>query len=130
MKLIPERGAGFGARNVESRNGIWRNLPQLPDFVVSLDFPLMRVAGDLNPDALRRPQSKNKVCSDKEFLDLAVGHRGQTFTKVIQEAEAQLGMSRRTAMSYLKRLTGAGLVVTSGGLYWRKNAEGQEGNIP
>ena len=130
VKLIPERGAGFGARNVESRNGIWRNLPQLPDFVVSLDFPLMRVAGDLNPDALRRPQSKNKVCSDKEFLDLAVGHRGQTFTKVIQEAEAQLGMSRRTAMSYLKRLTGAGLVVTSGGLYWRKNAEGQEGNIP
>jgi hypothetical protein len=109
---------------------ILRNLPQLPEFVVAWDYPLMRVASDLNPDALRRPQAKNKVCSDKEFVDVAVGHRGQTFTKIIQEAEAQLGMSRRTAMNYLKRLSEAGLVVSSSGLYWRKNAEGQEGNIP
>jgi DNA-binding transcriptional ArsR family regulator len=100
---------------------ILRNLPQLPEFVVGWDYPLMKVAGDLNPEALRRPQTKNKVCSDKEFVDV---------TKVIQEAETQLGMSRRTAMNYLKRLTEAGLVVQSSGLYWRKSDEGQEGNIP
>ncbi len=109
---------------------ILRNLPQVPEFVLAWDFPLMRVAKDLNPDALRRPQAKNKVCSDKEFMDAAVGHDGRSFTKVIQAAEADLAMSRRTAMNYLKRLTEAGLVASSGGLYWRKNSEGQEGNIP
>jgi hypothetical protein len=34
---------------------ILRNLPYLPEFVVSWDYPLMKVAKDLNPDALRRP---------------------------------------------------------------------------
>ena len=85
----------------------------------------MRVASDLNPDALRRPQTKNKACSDKEFLDLAVGHEGKTFRKVIQEAEDQLKMSRRTAMRYLTRLTAAGIATNSGGLYWAtKQKEG------
>ena len=90
----------------------------MPEFVVSLDFPLMKVANDLNPDALRRPQSKNKVCSDKEFLDLAVGHWGQTFTKIVTDAENALKMSRRTTAVYLKRLTEKGLITTAGGLYW------------
>ena len=31
----------------------------------------MRVAKDLNPEALRRPQAKNKVCTDKEFVEAA-----------------------------------------------------------
>src|SRR5512135_1313357 len=38
---------------------ILRNLPQLPEFVVEWDYPLMRLAKELNPEALRRPQGRN-----------------------------------------------------------------------
>ncbi len=109
---------------------ILRNLPRVPEFVVAWEFPLMRVAKELNPDALRRPQSKNKVCSDKEFMDEALGDKSKTFTNIVKDAGANLKMSRRTTMNYLKRLTEAGLIVQSSGLYWRKTGEGQEGNIP
>jgi DNA-binding transcriptional ArsR family regulator len=98
---------------------ILRNLPQLHEFVVAWDFPLMRVAGDLNPDALRRPQSKNKVCSDKEFLDAVMTDDGKSFTKIMQEAKSALNLSQSTAQRALKRLETAGLVRNSGGLYWR-----------
>ena len=97
---------------------ILRNLPQQPEFVVSWDYPLMRVAKDLNPDALRRPQSKNKVCSDKDFMDAVMTEEGQTFTKIVTEAASTLKMSRRTTAVYLKRLTESGLIKTGGGLYW------------
>ncbi len=110
---------------------ILRNLPRLPEFVVAWEFPLMRLAKELNPDALRRPQSKNKVCSDKEFVDEALGDEPKNFTSIVKDARSNLKMSRRTAMNYLKRLTAVGLVTHSSGLYWRKEAgEGQEGNIP
>lgn len=99
---------------------ILRNLPRLDEFVVSWDFPLMRVAPALNPDALRRPQSKNKVCRDSEFVDAAVGTVPCSFTDIVKRAEAQLSMSRRTAMNYLNRLTEAGLIVKSGSQYWAK----------
>ena len=33
----------------------------------------MKLARELNPDALRRPQSKNKVCSDREFVEVVLG---------------------------------------------------------
>jgi hypothetical protein len=102
---------------------ILRNLPQLPEFVVGWDFPLMRVAGDLNPDALCRPQSKNKVCSDKEFTDLAVGHQGRSYTAIIKEAEARFAMSPATTKRYLSRLKEAGLICSSGGLYWTTNKD-------
>jgi hypothetical protein len=97
---------------------ILRNLPQLPEFVLAWDFPLMRVASDLNPDALRRPQAKNKVCSDKEFMDAVVGNEGKSFAKVVEAAKAELNMSRSSTANYLKRLTDKGLVKVSGGLYW------------
>src|SRR5512136_2141839 len=61
---------------------ILRNLPQVPEFVVAWEYPLMRVANDLNPDALRRPQSKNKVCTDKEFMDAVISEEGKTFTRI------------------------------------------------
>ena len=99
-------------------NTILRNLPRLDEFVVAWDFPLMRLAPELNPEALRRPQSKNKVCSDKEFVAAAVGIEGRTFSKVMEAAKAELTMSRRTASRYLERLVQAGLVTSSGGLYW------------
>jgi hypothetical protein len=59
---------------------ILRNLLQLPEFVVGWDYPLMQVAKDLNPEALRRPQSKNMVCTDKEFLDAIITDEGKSFT--------------------------------------------------
>jgi hypothetical protein len=97
---------------------ILRNLPQVPEFVVAWDFPLMKVASDLNPEALRRPQAKNKVCSDKEFMDAVMGSEAKSFAKIVGEAKDTLKMSRSTTAVYLKRLTDKGLIRTSGGLYW------------
>ena len=102
---------------------ILRNLPQLPEFVLGWDYPLMRIASDLNPEALRRPQSKNKVCSDREFVDAVMSTEGKPFTKIVQEAESTLNMSRRTATRYLERLSQAGIIRTGGGLYWVGRAE-------
>jgi hypothetical protein len=97
---------------------VLRNLPQVDEFVVQWDYPLLRVANDLNPEALRRPQGRNKVCTDREFVDLAVGHQAKGFKGIVEDAAEQLSMSRATAARYLQRLVAAGLVRSSGGLYW------------
>jgi hypothetical protein len=98
---------------------ILRNLPQLPEFVVAWDYPLMRVASDLNPDALRRPQAKNKVCSDKEFVDeyisITPASRG-----AIVAAATKNAISPATTDRYLKRLSEAGVIACGNGLYWLK----------
>ncbi len=104
-------------------NTILRNLPRLPEFVVSWEFPLMRVAPELNPEALRRPQSKNKVCTDKEFVEQIVGTKGKSFTSIVKDAAENLKMSRRTATRYLERLTETGTIVQGGGFYWMKGSE-------
>ena len=100
---------------------ILRNLPQLPEFVVGWDYPLMQVANDLNPEALRRPQSKNKVCSDKEFVEAVMTEEGKTFAKIVEAAKSEFKMSRSSVANYLKRLTSKGLIRTSSGLYWVGN---------
>jgi len=100
---------------------ILRNLPQLPEFVVGWDYPLMQVANDLNPEALRRPQSKNKVCSDKDFVDAVMSSEGKTFAKIVEAAKSEFKMSRSSVANYLKRLTAKGLIKTAGGLYWVGN---------
>jgi len=97
---------------------ILRNLPQVPEFVVRWDHPLMRVASDLNPEALRRPQSKNKVCSDLDFVEAVITEDAKTFGKIVVEAGIRLKMSRSTTAAYLKRLAEKGLIKTGGGLYW------------
>jgi hypothetical protein len=97
---------------------ILRNLPRLPEFVLAWDFPLMKLAPDLNPDALRRPQSKNKLCSDKDFVEKVFGKDSRNFSRVIEEAQARLDMSPATAKRYLNRLKEAGMIAHSGGLYW------------
>ncbi|HEU5071536.1 MAG TPA: AAA family ATPase [Verrucomicrobiae bacterium] len=102
---------------------ILRNLPQLPEFVVAWEFPLMRVAKDLNPDALRRTQSKNKVCSDREFIDTVLGAESLSYKRVIGQAREQLEMSEATANRYLNRLKAAGMIGHSGGLYWASHQE-------
>lgn len=98
---------------------ILRNLPQVPEFVVTWDYPLMRVAADLNPDALRRPQSKNKVCSDKEFVEAVITDEPKAHGTIMADAQSVLSMGRSSAARYLSRLTEAGLVATSAGVYWR-----------
>jgi hypothetical protein len=100
---------------------VLRNLPQVEEFVVEWDYPLMRLAPDLNPGALRRPQSKNKRSTDNQFVERVLGEESKNFTRIIRDAETMLKMSRRTAMAYLKRVCQAGLVAQGGGLYWRKN---------
>lgn len=102
---------------------ILRNLPQLPEFVVSWEYPLMRLAKELNPEALRRPQAKNKVCSDREFVESVLGKESRTYKVVISRARESFEMSEATANRYLTRLKEAGLIGHSGGLYWASYQE-------
>ena len=95
---------------------ILRNLPQVPEFVVAWEYPLMRVATELNPDALRRPQSKNKVCTDREFIEQLLSEAPAARAAIVAKAE-NLGISSATADRYLKRLSEAGLIGSGGGLY-------------
>lgn len=97
---------------------ILRNLPQLPEFVVAWDYPRMQLAKGLNPEALRRPQARNKVCSDKEFVEAVLGDKPKSFGAIIDTARSQLDMSPATAKRYLSRLKEAELICQSGGLYW------------
>lgn len=100
-------------------SSILRNLPRQDEFVVEWEFPLMKVVRELDPHALRRPQSKNKVCRDSEFIEQVLGNTSKSFTRVVADAESALQMSRRTTANYLKRLCEAGLVTQGGGLYWK-----------
>jgi hypothetical protein len=99
-------------------NTILRNLPQEPEFVLAWDYPLMRRAPDLNPEALRRPQSKNKVCSDKEFIESVLGADSLNYKSVIERAKSEFTMSEASANRYLTRLKAGGQIYHSGGLYW------------
>jgi hypothetical protein len=100
---------------------ILRNLPQLPEFVLAWDFPLMRVASDLNPDALRRPQAKNKVCSDKEFVDQFITDTPASRGTIVAAATKN-AISPATTDRYLKRLSEAGVIACGNGLYWLRTA--------
>ncbi|MGZ5567531.1 MAG: AAA family ATPase [Limisphaerales bacterium] len=128
-------GAGAWARDPDSNvvltpheeencftvTSILRNLPQLPEFVLSWDFPLMRVAKDLNPEALRRPQAKNKVCTDKEFIEQLITDKPSSRADIVAKA-GELAFSSATTDRYLKRLSDAGLIASGGGFYWRIKA--------
>jgi len=48
---------------------------------------------------------------------MVLGDKAKGFSTIIKEAEEKLGMSRRTVARYLARLTEAGVVAQSGGLY-------------
>jgi hypothetical protein len=102
---------------------ILRNLPQVEEFVVRWDYPRMLVANDLNPEALRRPQAKNKVCTDREFVEAVVGAEARNYKSVVAKAREVLEMSEATTNRYLTRLKAAGLVCHSGGLYWAGRQE-------
>ena len=100
---------------------ILRNLPQLPEFVLAWDYPLMRLANDLNPDALRRPQAKNKVCSDKEFVDEYISDTPASRGSIVAAATKN-AISPATTDRYLKRLSEAGVIACGNGLYWLRTA--------
>lgn len=102
-------------------SSILRNLPQLPEFVVAWDFPLTRLAKELNPDALRRPQAKNKVMTDREFIEQLLTDEPASTAAICQKA-AQIDVSRRTVERFLQRLKDGGLICSDYGLYWRKPA--------
>jgi len=95
-----------------------RNLPKLPDYVMRWDYPLMRLAKDLNPEALRRPQSKNKVCTDHEFAQELLSETAVPRSAIVAKAR-QMEISERSVDRYLKKLIEAGIIRYSGGLYWR-----------
>ena len=97
---------------------ILRNLPRVDEFVVQWSYPVMRLAKDLNPDALRRPQAKNKVCTDREFVEQVVSGTPSSRGAIVKLA-AEIGISSATTDRYLKRLSEAGLIGCGGGLYWR-----------
>jgi hypothetical protein len=99
-------------------SAILRNLPQLDEFVVRWDYPRMALAKELNPEALRRPQAKNKVCTDSEFMEAVVGDQPKGFSSIVKDAAAKLSMSRRTSARYVARLAETGVLRQSGGLYW------------
>jgi len=104
-------------------NTILRNLPQEPEFVLAWDYPLMRLAKELNPEALRRPQSKNKVCSDKEFIESVMGTDSLNYKSVVERAKDRLTMSVASTNRYLSRLKAAGQIYHQGGLYWSTNQQ-------
>ena len=97
---------------------ILRNLPKVDEFVVSWEYPRMRLAKELNPDALRRPQTKNKVCKDSEFINGCLGYQAKAFKPIVALARSNLDMSESTVQRYLNRLVAGGMVVAGGGLYW------------
>jgi hypothetical protein len=98
---------------------ILRNLPQLPEFVVEWDYPLMKVAKDLNPGALRRRQARSKVCTDKEFMERFIGPTPTGRGDIVAKAFGAR-ISPRTADRYLRRLTRADLILCANGHYWWK----------
>jgi hypothetical protein len=100
---------------------VLRNLPQVDEFVVQWDYPLLRVARDLNPEALRRPQSKNKVCTDREFVEQFISEKPRNRGTIVSAAK-EAGISSATADRYLKRLSEAGLICCGSGLYWVSGA--------
>jgi len=104
-------------------SSILRNLPKLDDFVVQWDYPLMRVAKALNPEALRRAQAKNKVCTDHEFMEKLITETPIGFATIVGEAGAKLAMSRATTARYLQRGVEAGVITASAGLYWRNGGQ-------
>jgi hypothetical protein len=127
-------GAGVWARDADSLvvmtqheeddcftvNMTVRNLPRVDDFVVRWDYPLMQVAKELNPEALRRPQAKNKVCTDHEFMEQLITKAPSSRGSIVKKG-AEIGISPATIDRYLKRLSEARLIACGGGLYWRSD---------
>ena len=100
-----------------------RNLPRVEDFVVEWIYPIMRVAGELNPEALRRPQGRKKACTDREFVEVVLEKKSMNNGSVVSRARECFRLSEASTNRYLARLKAAGLICHSGGLYWAAHQE-------
>lgn len=96
-------------------NSILRNMRQIPEFVLAWEYPIMRLAPDLDPAMVRTRQ--RKAMTDREFVSLVVGPEAKSAGKIIA-AGRSVGLSERSVYRYLRRATGAGTVKNGGGLYW------------
>jgi len=104
-------------------NATLRNLPPVDDFVVEWNFPLLTAAADLDPESLRQVGGRRKKVTDREFVEAVLpGRDGRAFGGLVETGQRALGLSRRTAERYVARLTAAGVLRNSGGLYWRATA--------
>lgn len=98
---------------------ILRNHAPIDEFVVRWQYPLMAEAPELNPAALRTPQSKNKSCTDDEFLNAVLPDKTPTArVDIVDAAKAKLGVSQATvyrrieALEKAKKLRTAGKMIT------------------
>ena len=103
---------------------ILRNLPQVAEFVVEWDYPLMRLASDLNPEALRRPQAEEQGVYGQGVCGGGADEEVQNnFGSIVNRARKSLKLSEASTDRYLTRLKAAGLICHSGGLYWAAHQE-------
>jgi DNA-binding IclR family transcriptional regulator len=56
-------------------------------------------------------------------MEAVLSDQPKSFTSIVNDAERQLNMSRRTVARYLARLVEAGIVNQSGGLYWASGSK-------
>lgn len=99
-----------------------RNLPRVPEFALAWEFPLMRIARELNPESIRRNSGRKKSCTDREFVENFISTTPSSRSSIIKMA-SEMDISRATADRYLKNLTDAGIIISGGGLYWKRNNE-------
>lgn len=104
-------------------SSILRNMAQVDDFVLAWEYPILTVAKDLDPDALRRSQGRKKTCTDREFVEAVFGKNSLTHKQASERAKAVLEVSFSTSDRYLRRLSACGALCASGGLYWAAHQE-------
>lgn len=104
--------------NCFTASTILRNLPQVSEFVLQWEFPLMTVNAQLDPSSLRSPQSKNKKYTDVEFMEEFLTSTPTSFG-TIAKAVMDAGMSKSSAHRILTRLAEVGAIGFGQGSYWR-----------
>jgi RecA-family ATPase len=100
---------------------ILRHMRRIPEWVVQWDYPLMRMAKDLNPEALRSRMGRKRVYRDAEFQRIMLT-KPKSREAIVKDGAA-MGLSERSVSRYLCRLVEAGAVAKGNGMYWVK--EGQ-----
>lgn len=97
---------------------ILRNHKPIDEFVVRWTFPVMAPAPELNPEALRTPQSKNKKCTDSEFLEIIPAFPAMIHTnEIITISKAKFGLGKSSVYKRLGDLESAGKVVENSKKY-------------
>jgi hypothetical protein len=102
---------------------ILRLVPQIPDWVVRWEFPLMRNLVDLNPAALRRRTGRQKAYRDAEFMRLVFGTAEQKNYGAIMSQAAAMGLSKSTMARYLRKLEESKCIVRVNGKYQKREEQ-------